>query len=115
MPSRSMSRLAIFTLSGGQLPGGVGGLHLALGQDQHLVGDVDAQIVDVGVGRGNLGQKTALAAAQFQMPGLVGPGVELAPVAAVGQRLVNVEVAGQQLRPCVGFESHAHNVGTPVG
>ena len=79
----------------------VGGLDLALGEDQHLVGDVD-------VGRCDLGEKAALAAAQLKVPWLVGPGVQLMPVAAVGQRLVNMKIAGQQLRPGIGFETHAH-------
>ena len=93
---------------GRQAGGGVGGLHLALGQDQHLVGDVDAQIVDVGVCRGDLGQKAALAAAQLQVPGLGGAGVQLPPVPGVGQRFVHVEIAGQQLRPRIGFKTHSH-------
>ena len=45
----------------------------------------------------------------LKMPRLVGPGVKLMPVAAVGQRLMDMEIAGQQLRPCVGFKTHAHN------
>ena len=93
---------------GGQAALSVGGLDLALGEDQHLVGDVDAQIVDVGVGWCDLGEKATLAAAQLKVPRLVGPGVQLMPVAAVGQRLVNMEIAGQQLRPGIGFETHAH-------
>ena len=57
------------------------------------------------MGRGDLGQKAALAAAKLKMPRLVGPGVKLMPVAAVGQRLMDMEIAGQQLRPCVGFKT----------
>ena len=36
----------------------------ALCEDEHLVGDVDAQIVVLGVGRGQLGDEAALAAAK---------------------------------------------------
>ena len=88
--------------------GGVGGLHLALGQNQHLVGDVDAQIVDVRMGRGQLGQKASLAAAQLQMPGLLRAGVQAVPLPRVGERLMHMEIAGQQLRPGVGLETHSH-------
>ena len=87
---------------------GIGGLDLALGQDQHLVGDVDAQVVDVRVPGGQLRQETALATAQLQVPGLVGAGVGLVPVAAVGQRLVHMEVAGQQFGAGIGFKTHSH-------
>ena len=102
-----------FHVVGGNTALCIGGLDLALGEDQHLVGDVDAEVIDIRVGRGDLGQKSALAAAQLQVPGLVGPGVQLVPVAAVGQRLVNVEIAGQQLRPGIGFKTHSHGGVSP--
>ena len=49
----------------GAVCGLIGGLDLALGQDEHLVGDVDAQIVVLRVGAGQLGDEAALAAAQL--------------------------------------------------
>src|SRR5699024_463590 len=58
----------------GAAGGGVGGLDLPLGQDQHLVGDVDAQVVVFRVGGGQLGEEAPLAAAQLQHKGLLRPG-----------------------------------------
>ena len=42
--------------------GGVGRFDLPLGEDEHLIGDVDAQIVVLRVGAGQLGDEAALAA-----------------------------------------------------
>lgn len=92
---------------------GVGSLDLALGQDQHLVGDVDAQVVVLRVGAGQLGDKAALAAAQLQDKGLLGPGVQLVQPRPWGQRLVDVEITGHQLGAGIGFETHSHGIGTP--
>ena len=89
---------------------GVSGLDLALGKDQHLVGDVDAQIVVLRVGAGQLGDEAALAAAQLQHKGLLRAGILCVPLAAPDQGLVDVEIGGHQLIVGVGFETHSHSL-----
>ena len=92
---------------------GVGGLDLPLGQDQHLVGDVDAEVIVFGVGGGQLGDKTALAAAQFQHEGLLWPGELCVPLPLQVEGVVDVEVGGEQLGPRVGLETHTHRCDSP--
>ena len=87
----------------------IGGLDLPLGQDQHLVGDVDAQVVVFRVGAGQPGEKAALATAQLQHKGLLRPGVLGMPFSAPDQRLVDVEIGGHQLVVGIGFETHSHS------
>ena len=89
---------------------GVSGLDLTLGKDQHLIGDVDAQIVVLRVGAGQLGEEAALAAAQLQHKGLLRAGILCVPLAAPDQGLVDVEIGGHQLIVGVGFETHSHSL-----
>ena len=88
----------------------IGGFDLALGKDEHLVGDVDAQIVIFRVGAGQLGDEAALAAAQFQHKGLLRAGVLTVPPAAPDQRLMHMEVGCHQLVVGIGFETHSHSL-----
>src|SRR5699024_5586066 len=94
----------------GAVDGGVGRLDFPLGQNQHLVGDVDAQIVVFGVGGGQLGDKAALAAAQLQHQGQFRVGELVVPLALQVEGVMDVEVGGEQLGPRVGLETHAHRV-----
>ena len=88
----------------------IGGLDLALGQNEDFVGDVDAEVVVLRVGAGQLGDKAALAAAQFQHKGLLRAGILCVPPATPDQGLVDVEIGGHQLIVGVGFEAHSHNL-----
>ena len=88
----------------------IGGLDLPLGQNEDFVGDVDAEVVVLRVGAGQLGDKAALAAAQFQHKGLLRAGILCVPPAAPDQGLVDVEIGGHQLIVGVGFEAHSHNM-----
>ena len=87
----------------------IGGLHFPLGQDQHLVGDVDAQVIVLRVGAGQLGEETALAAAQLQHERLLRAGILGVPFSAQHKGVVDVEVAGQQLSAGIGLETHSHS------
>ena len=91
-----------------QLSGGVSGFHLALGQNQNLIRDINAKVVDIRVQGGQLAQKAALAAAKLQVQGLLRPGIQLMPVPGMGQRFVNMEIAGQQFRSGIGLKTHTH-------
>ena len=88
----------------------IGGFDLALGEDEHLIGDIDAQIVVFRVGAGQLGDEAALAAAQFQHKGLLRAGILGVPLAAPDQRLVHMEVGCHQLVVGIGFETHSHSL-----
>ena len=87
----------------------VSGLDLPLGEDQHLIGDVNAEVVVLGVGAGQLGDKAALAAAQLKDKGLFGPGVLGTPLAAPDKGIVDMKIAGHQLSAGIGLETHSHN------
>ena len=88
----------------------IGGFDLALGKDEHLVGDVDAQIVIFRVGAGQLGDEAALAAAQFQNKGLLRAGILAVPFAAPDEGLVHMEIRGHQFVVGIGFETHSHSL-----
>ena len=87
----------------------IGGLNLPLSEDQHLIGDVDAEVVVLRVGRSQLGEEAALAAAQFQHERLFRAGILGVPLAAPDKGVVDVEVAGQQLSAGIGLETHSHS------
>ena len=89
---------------------GVSGFDLPLCEDEHLVGDVDAQIVILGVGRGQLGDEAALAAAQLQHERLLRAGILAVPLAAPDKGLVDVEISGHQFVVGVGLETHSHKI-----
>ena len=89
---------------------GVSGFDLALCEDEYLVGDVDAQIVILGVGRGQLGDEAALAAAQLQHERLLRAGILAVPLAAPDKGLVDVEISGHQFVVGVGLETHSHKI-----
>ena len=88
----------------------IGGFDLALGEDEHLIGDIHAQVVVFRVGAGQLGEEASLAAAQFQHKGLLRAGVLTVPLAAPDQRLMHMEVGGHQLVVGIGFETHSHSL-----
>ena len=89
---------------------GVSGFDLALCEDEYLVSDVDAQIVILGVGRGQLGDEAAFAAAQLQHERLLRAGILAVPLAAPDKGLVDVEISGHQFVVGVGLETHSHKI-----
>ena len=89
---------------------GVSGFDFALCEDEYLVSDVDAQIVILGVGRGQPGDEAALAAAQLQHERLLRAGILAVPLAAPDKGLVDVEISGHQFVVGVGLETHSHKI-----
>ena len=94
----------------GAVCGGVGRFDLPLGEDEHLVGDVDAQIVVLRVGGGQLGEEAALAAAQLQHEGLLRAGILAVPFAAPDKGVVDVKIGGHQFVVGIGLETHSHKI-----
>ena len=88
----------------------IGGFDLALGKNEHLIGDVDTQIVVFRVGAGQLRDEAALAAAQLQNKGLLRAGILAVPFAAPDEGLVHMEIRGHQFVVGIGFETHSHSL-----